>query len=39
MAGLSSLWKSCGVRCDVMAMLGVEMVVCWGFMVLVWLCS
>ena len=27
-----------GMGCDVVAMLLVEVVMCWGFMVLVWLC-
>ena len=38
MAGLISLWNSSGMRCDVVAMLMVEVVMCLGFMVLVWLC-
>ena len=35
MAGLISLWNSNGMGCDVVAMLLVEVVMCWGFMVLV----
>ena len=38
MAGLISLWNSNGMGCDVVTMLLVEVVICWGFMVLVWLC-
>ena len=38
MAGLMSLLNSIGMRCDVVAMLLVEVVMCWGFKVLVWLC-
>ena len=38
MTGLISLWKSNGMGCDVVAMLLVEAVMSWGFMVLVWLC-
>ena len=38
MAGLFSLWNSNGMGYDAVAMLLVEVVKCWGFMVLVWLC-
>ena len=38
MAGYISLWNSNVMGCDVVAMLLVEVVMCWGFMVLVWLC-
>ena len=38
MAGLISLWNSYGMGCDVVAMLLMNVVMCWGFMVLVWLC-
>ena len=38
MAGLISLCNSSGMGCDVVAMLLVEVVMSWGFMVLVWLC-
>ena len=38
MAGLISLWNNSGMGRDVVAMLGMGVVVCWGFMVLVWLC-
>ena len=38
MARLISLWKRWGMACDAVAMSGVAMVVCWGFIVLVWLC-
>ena len=38
MAGLFSLWNSNGMGCDAVAMLLVEVIKCWGFMVLVWLC-
>ena len=35
MAGLIFLWNSNGMGCDVVAMLLVEVVMCWGFMVLI----
>ena len=35
MAGLIFLWNSNGMGCDVVAMLLVEAVMCWGFMVLI----
>ena len=38
MAELISLWNSNGMECDAVAMLLVEVVMCWGFMVLVFLC-
>ena len=38
MAGLISMWNSNSMGCDVVTMLFVEVVMCWGFMVLVWLC-
>ena len=38
MTGLISLWKSCGMRCDAVAMFGVGMVRRWGSMVLALLC-
>ena len=38
MAGLISLWNSSGMGCDVVAMLIAEVVMCLGFMVLVWVC-
>ena len=37
MAGLICLWNSCGMGCDKVAMSRVEVGVCWGFKVLVWL--
>ena len=36
MAGLICLWNSNGMRCEVVAMLLVEVVMCWDFMVMVW---
>ena len=38
MAGLICFWNNCGMGRDVVTMLGVEVVVCWGFMILVSLC-
>ena len=38
MAGLICFWNSCGLGCDTVAMLMVEVVMCWSFRVLVWLC-
>ena len=38
MAGYISLWNSNVMGSDVVAMLLVEVVMCWGFMVLVLLC-
>ena len=38
MAGLISLWNSSGMGCNVVAVLIAEVVMCLGFMVLVWLC-
>ena len=38
MAGLISLWNSSGMGCDVVSVLLVEVVMCWGLMVLFWLC-
>ena len=38
MAGLISMWNSNSMGCDVVTMLFVEVVMCRGFMVLVWLC-
>ena len=38
MAGLMSLLNSNGMGCVVVAMLLVEVVMCWGSKVLVWLC-
>ena len=38
MAGYISLWNSNVMGCDLVAMLLVEVVMCWGFMVLVLLC-
>ena len=35
MAGLICLWNSCGMGCDTVAILGVQVVVCWDFRVLV----
>ena len=37
-AGLICLWNSCGLGCDTEATSRVEVVTCWGFRVLVWLC-
>ena len=39
MVGLICLWNSCSMKCDTVAMFGVEVIVCWGFRVLVWLRS
>ena len=36
MAGLSCLWNSNGMGCDMVAMLLMEVVMCWGLMVLVY---
>ena len=36
MTGLICLWNSCGIGCDTGATLGVEVVMCWSFRVLVW---
>ena len=38
MAGLSCLWNSNGMGCDMVAMLLMEVVMCWGLMVLVYWC-
>ena len=35
MVGLICLWNSCGMGCDTVAILGVQVVVCWDFRVLV----
>ena len=38
MAELISPWNSNGMEYNAVAMLLVELVICWGFVVLVWLC-